>query len=144
MKKDVTIAIIVGFAIGAVAALAIVHLPSFFKKPNTQIVQLSQKASASPSPQVSGTPLSLEITEPKNEEITSSEKITIKGKTQPSNTLVLDSDDDNVVTQASEDGSFSFPVTLDEGGNQYMITSYNDKAEAENKTLTVLYKTEKL
>jgi hypothetical protein len=144
MKKDVTIAIIVGFAIGAIAALAIVHLPSLLKKPNSQIAQLAQKTSVTPSPQISGPPLSLEISEPKNEEITSTSKTTIKGKTQPSNTVVLDSDIDNIVAAASADGSFSFPVTLSEGGNQFMITSYNDKAEAESKTITILYTTEKL
>lgn len=143
MKKDVTVAIIVGFVIGGIAALGIVNVPALLKK-NSTPTAVSQSVTPQPTPQVTPLALALEIAQPADQSIASSKNADIRGKTLPESLVVLDTDEDNTSTRAGNDGSFKFQAPLREGSNVLTITTYNDKADSESKTLTVYYTSEDL
>ena len=142
MKKDITIAVVFGFILGVITAIIVVNLPSVIKKsPSSEIAQISP--TLIPSPVVQKV-VNLSIEQPVDETIVSTKNIKISGKTGVGNTIVLESDLDIDTKESSTDGSFSFPVTLTEGGNTLLITSYNEKGNSETKILTVFYTSEKL
>lgn len=88
--------------------------------------------------------LNLVIEQPMNEAIVSSKSINVSGKTEASATVVLETDLEIDAKESSQDGSFSFPVNLSEGGNTILITAYNENGQSERKTAIVFYTGEKL
>jgi len=144
MKKDVVVAVLVGFILGAGVAVAFVNLPKLMKK-GAQLTQDVPKSKITPTISTTITPsTTLEVTEPTDESIASKSSVNIIGKTRANNTLVAVSDLDGVIKTASEDGSFSLPFKLTEGGNKIYIASYDKNGVAETKILTVFYTTEEL
>ena len=142
MKRDVVIAVVIGFIVGAGSAVFIVNLPSLIKRGIPSQITINNPT---PSPaQMTRNPYLLEITSPQNEDLASSKNITLSGKTNPGATLVLDTEQDNYVKEASSDGNFSFALNLHEGTNKLFITAYNEIGETETKTITVYYTVEKL
>lgn len=143
MKKDLAIAISGGFLIGALVAVSVVTLPSFMKKKSSTQNEPITNIIVTPS-QKQEHALFLEITDPFDESIATSQEIKVSGKSQKSNTIVLDTDLGNTVTEAADDGSFSLTTRLVEGQNTLYITSYNENGDTETKSLTVFYTGEKL
>lgn len=146
MKKDVIIAIVVGFGIGAVAAFAAVNIPSLIKKGTaipTGTID-SANISISPSVQISSIPVTLEVTTPADETIMTSKNLKISGKTQNNNLVYAISDSDSAVTEADKNGAFGLTLTLSEGGNNIYLTSQNENGDEETKIMTVYFAPEKL
>ena len=144
MKKDVTLAVIVGFVIGAIAAFVIVNLPSLMKKGSTKTTIPATNLTPSPVARITTAPEGFTIQEPKDESIASEKSITIKGKAQPASIIVVDTSIDSIAKAAASDGTFEVPITIGEGGNQISITEYTEKGEGETKTITIFYTTEKI
>ena len=143
MKKDLAIAISGGFLLGALVAIGVVILPSLIKKKSPAQNETITNSIVTPSQKQEHT-LSLEITEPTDEAIATNKEVKISGKTQKSNTIVLSTDLENTITEASADGNFSLNLRLVEGQNTLYITSYNENGDTETKSLTVFYTGEKL
>lgn len=143
MKKDFLIAIGIGFVSGAIFALFAVNLPRIIRqtsKPNFETT-----SSLTPIPtQLINLPINLEVVEPKDESISELENIKLSGKTAAKSTMVIDTDFDTKITEASSDGTFSLPLTLKEGGNNISITAYDEKGNEISTILTVFYTKEKL
>jgi hypothetical protein len=143
MKRDFFIAIIIGFVAGAIVATTILNFPlllSLVNKNDTSNSTVTQ-ISSTPSP---ASAITLEISDPQDNSIAPTKNVTVKGKTQPENFIVIDTDSFQDVTPASSDGTFSFPISLNLGGNDITLTAYNKNGESESKILTVLYQDEKL
>ena len=143
MKKDLAIAISGGFLLGALVAISVVTLPSLMKKKSSAQNETITNSIVTPS-QKQEHALSLEITEPTDEAIATTKEVKISGKTQKSNTVVLSTDLENTIIEASADGNFSLDLRLVEGQNTLYITSYNENGDIETKSLTVFYTGEKL
>jgi hypothetical protein len=144
MKKDIIIAIIIGFFIGSIAALFAVNLPSIIKRSKTPPASLNKDINpVISSAQITAIPVTLDISEPADESLVTSKNIKINGKTQPNNIVSAISDADSDVIQ-SENGTFSLSLDLREGGNNIYLTSTNENGDEETKILTVFYTTEKL
>src|SRR3990167_9439134 len=123
MKKETTIAIILGVITGVVMAILIILNSNKTSKPSNNMLQ----PSISPLVQFNtkkGSPLL--ITSPANKLISSSSSITITGSCAKNALLVFQSAsfESAIKTDAS---SFSTPVTLKTGENKFKITQYVDK-----------------
>lgn len=144
MKKDVTVAVIVGFILGAVVAITFVNFPKLLKK-GSDVAQNVSSPSITPAITATISPTeNLIIDEPSDESIATKNTVNIVGKTKANNTLVAVSELDGVIKTASSDGSFSFPFKLTEGGNKIYIASYDKNGTSETKILTIFYTVEEL
>jgi phenylacetate-coenzyme A ligase PaaK-like adenylate-forming protein len=56
---------------------------------------------------------------------------------------MIDSEDDTSIVEASGSGLFSQKLSLNEGANKFIITSYSEKGDSTSKVLTVFYVPEK-
>lgn len=144
MKKDVTVAVIVGFILGAVVAITFVNLPKLLKK-GSDVAQNVSFPSITPTITTTISPSeNLIIDEPSDESIVAKNSVNIVGKTKANNTIVAVSEVDGIIKTASDDGSFSFPFKLSEGGNKIYIATYDKNGTSETKILTLFYTVEEL
>lgn len=144
MKKDVIIAITVGFALGAATALLAVNFPTLVNTIKNQQVVNIPSITPLPSPLLKELTLKLNIEKPENESVVSTKNITISGKAEPSNVVYAVSDIDSNITEVSQNGIFSISLNISEGVNNIYVTADNEKGEDETKILTVFYTPEKL
>lgn len=139
MNKDALLATVIGFVVGLVITgflLVGPRLVSFLPKiswPSFSFGQTNQ--TASPTPTVA---VSLTIDSPLPESIESSAELLVSGTTEPGTMVILQTDVDDEVVIAKEDGKYAGKVTLIEGKNDLVVTSYG-KTKQEAKTIQVFY-----
>lgn len=143
MKRDIVIAIGIGFASGALAAVILLNLPQIISSISRKNIHTAQNETISITPQVASS-VNLEISEPLDDSLGSSKTAFIKGTTQVGNYIVLENNAFQDIIAASSDGSFVFPVTYQLGSNDMNITAYNKNGDSATKMITVLYQEEKL
>ena len=145
MKRDIVVAIIIGFFLGAGVASILLNLhfllTAIGDKNNTNTSQNNTQTTITP---VVASAVNLEVIEPADDSIAIGKNIVVKGKTQPENYVVLENNLFQDVVIASNDGSFAIPLTLSLGTNDMNISSYNKNMDSITKTITVLYQDEKL
>lgn len=84
----------------------------------------------------------LEITEPKDESITDKRTITVAGKSEPGNTVIVSSGSDDAIQVASTQGDFSMSVTIDSNANILSIRSISTTGEETKKDIIITYNQE--
>lgn len=149
MKKDLIIAISIGFLLGTVTAITVLNLPILIKTgkqtpQNSQALLVPKDGNApSPMPGENGMgPVKLEITSPETESVAGSESMEIVGNTNPGNTVTITSDTDTEFGNADDKGKFSLKTSLAEGANHIRIAAYTIDGVRTEKQLVVYYTTE--
>lgn len=144
VKKEMLIAgligLFLGLGIGFLASnIKNVQISTTFQKP---IPKETEKPLESPSETASPSSFSLSIIAPDDETVTTIEKITIDGKTDPKAIVVVSDENDETVVAPNSDGTFTSKVTLTPEENQIIITSYKDGQTETAKRLVVFDKPE--
>lgn len=143
-KKEMLIAGLVGLFLGLsigffASNIKSVKISTSFQKP---IPKETGQPSESPLITAGASSLSLSITSPDDESVTTIEKITIEGKTDPKAIIIVSDENDETVVTPNNDGSFTSKVTLTPEENQIVITSYKDGQIETAKRLVVYDKPE--
>lgn len=135
MKKEVGLAIFFGVGLGLFVAFLMVF----------QIRKIQPKGTAiTPTPQIriteEKTDSGLQITEPKNDSITSKKTVNVTGHAEKDSLVVVQSPLDEQVTKLTKD-TFSIPFNLALGENVINITVYpsTTSARIQQKTVIVYY-----
>lgn len=144
MRKDIIIAVGIGFVLGSAVAIFLINLPNIFKQESK--LQL-QNMVASPTPSEStktaeSTPLVVD--QPSDNQIFSEKNITVSGKYPAGNTIIIETDDDVKLVKVSPNGEFSEKINIPEGASNIYLTAYNNDQELKTQILTVFYTPEKL
>lgn len=134
MNKDTLVASVLGFSLGLIAAIALWVVPRIMPK---GLPAPFSKPAAPASPVLEKQNMSLDISLPKDGEIVKTEKITVSGKVEKSEFLIISSASDSQTVKADSSGSFSTSLTLAQGGNSISITSYDTNKNAHTKSITV-------
>jgi len=142
MRKEIIIAIAVGFIIGLIITFGIYTA-------NRALKQKSQPAAELPSVETPPAPTSppapsLEITEPENNLVVKTDEITVSGKTDAKTTIAILAEDFEDLLLADEEGIFSSEVPLTGGANEIRIVAINKSGEKEEKVITIVYTTAKI
>lgn len=139
MRKEVLIAIIIGFALGLVITFGIWTAN---KALTGRKAEVPPEAEVTPEVQVTPTPsFFLEIISPEDESISDKEKITLSGKTLPGTVVAIAWEKGEDVVEAEEDGSFETEVTLVSGTNEIFVTAFEPEGEETTKSLNIVYST---
>lgn len=142
MKKEVILAITIGFVLGLVITFGIWIANRSLKQttmatatptpiPTTMVIT---NAVVSPQPASS-----LSIGSPDDESITALDKITVTGKTTPNSAVAILYEEGQTFTVSDADGKFEIEVPLVGGYNEITATS-----EDSSHTITVTYSTAKI
>lgn len=140
MKKEVLIAIIIGFALGLVitfgvwtANRAIKETAPQKEQPGVKEVEVEE---ITPTPEIS-----LTITTPENNTISNQEKIEVKGKTTPLAIVVIIYQEGEKILEADKEGNFETEITLSGGANEIKVSAHDQKGNEASQILTIVYST---
>jgi hypothetical protein len=139
MKKEVLIAIILGFGLGLVITFGIwTANRALQEQPVTEPIE------ATPTPQATPTPasnLTLEITEPEQNSISSEKEINLAGSASPEAIIVVFYEEGEKILETDSQGKFETTVNLAGGANEILIKAFDKEGGEVEKTLSVVYST---
>lgn len=144
MRKEVIFAIFFGLILGAIIIFGI----QFANKASQNAATISP----SPTPLVNNqapTPTSpeeqlLTVSSPVNNSVINQSSVSITGKTFKKAIIAATSNESEVLSQASEDGTFNFSFPLVGGENQIKIQSQSTDGKSATYDLLVIYTTAKI
>lgn len=139
MKKEILIAIIIGFILGLVITFGIwTANKSLQQNSKTQQTEVSETqpivTETSPEGQIP-----LIISSPENNALVNQEKIEIVGQTVAQATVIILYEEGQEVFQADEKGEFTQEITLVGGANEIKITALDEEGNEANKSLNLVY-----
>lgn len=144
LKKEMFLAITFGLILGVVAAFAIARTPKNIlgmkDKSTDQPKQEEVAEEPTSTPAVSS---NLEILIPDDQAFVQENEVTVSGKSQPQSTIIITTPFDENVVMASDDGTFSSKISLEEGPNEILVVSLKDD-KTEEKTINVNYTKEEV
>lgn len=105
------------------------------EQPQTQNVLESSPSSEVPSPKTG----SLIVTSPKDEDVVSAKTVSVTGSTLAKSSVTITGGKDDVIATVSADGSFNEEITLNEGQNDLVVTSFDDLGNQVTQTVRVVY-----
>lgn len=136
MKKEVILAIVIGFSLGLVITFGIYTA--------RQALNRHQSANPSPSPQSApaATPVhSLTLTAPEDEAVLSQPTATVSGMTTANALVTLFTESEELLVYADAGGKFSAPITLVGGANDITVTAITPDGLTATAQLTLIYST---
>lgn len=145
MRKEVLVAILLGFGIGLVVTLGIFTARKALKaggQPEGQAESATPQAQAelSPTPAIEKKH-SLTVTSPNDGSVTATEKISLAGLTTAGSSVAISGGETDTVVVSDDKGQFSAEITLVGGDNEIRITSFSPAGEKSEAVVTVVYST---
>lgn len=144
MRKEIIIAIIVGFALGLVITFGIYTANRALKQQKNPEANTSSIITESPAPPSPSPELLLEISEPENNLVVTKNKITVSGRTESEAGIAILAEGYENLVQADAQGVFTDDVPLIPGSNEIKIVSVYKNSEKKEKILTIVYTTAKI
>ena len=146
MNKDALLATLIGFGIGLLITGLLLAGPNFLKLfPPIKLptISFSQQKKNAVTPTPTPPQFAVTIESPLPDSIESNEVLLVSGATSPGATVVIGGPTDETVVVVKDDGKFAGKVTLVEGKNDVVVTSYlNDKQAT--SAVTAYYTEEEL
>lgn len=137
MRKEVLIAIIIGFGLGLIITFGIWTANKALRETApTVTVPTEEVEEPTPAPT-----LELIVTSPEDNTISEEEMIEVSGQTIPNAIIAIIYPDGEKLLEADEDGSFSTEISLIGGDNEIKISAFNEEGDEVSKTLTVVFST---
>lgn len=140
MKKEVLIAIIIGFGLGLVITFGIWSANKAIKDSAptaSEPISVPEVVSPTPVPPA----FSLNLFMPEDNSISDQEKIEVSGETAPEAIVVILYQKGEKILEADEEGLFTTEIDLEGGVNEIRITAYDQEGNEEEKTVTVVFST---
>jgi hypothetical protein len=143
MKKEILIAIVIGFILGLVITFGIwTANKSLQENNNTPKAQENENQPiVSQNSQTTEEKISLTITSPQNNLLLDQEKVEIIGKTSPSANVVILFEDGEEIIQADGQGDFKEEIILNGGVNEITVTAIDQSGNEISKVLNLVYST---
>lgn len=137
MKKEVLIAILVGFSLGLIITYGVYRA----QKSITQKAAQDEAVETQEPTAQNNEPINnlLSITQPENGTITDKDTITVGGIAQKNALVTVINKIDEKATQADELGNFTIDLKLEQGPNHITISTFNEKGVRQEKELYVVY-----
>ncbi len=140
MNKDAILATLIGFGIGLlITGLLLVgpNITKFLPK-----INLPAKVSA-PTPTPTPSQFAVTIESPLADAIENTTDLLVSGVTSPGATVVIAGSVDDTAVSAQPDGKYAGKITLTEGKNEIVVTSYLETKQI-SQSITVYYTPETL
>ena len=140
MKKEILIAILIGFVLGLVITFGIWTANKSLKEGTT--VNQTQETISNTTPTLTQEQaMPLTIISPEDNNLLNQEKVQIVGKTFPQATVATVYPDGEKIIEADENGDFTLDITLVGGGNEINISVFDNQGNEAQKTLNLVYST---
>jgi hypothetical protein len=143
MKKEILIAIVIGFILGLIITFGIWTANKSLQENNnkSQTQENENQPIVNENPQNGEEKMSLDIVSPQDNSLLDQEEIEITGKTSPLANIVILSEEGEEIIQADEQGEFKETITLSGGANEITITAIDQNGNEASKVLNLVYST---
>ncbi|MBI2404768.1 hypothetical protein HYV22_01150 [Candidatus Gottesmanbacteria bacterium] len=143
MNRDALLASLIGFGIGLLITGILLVGPNVIKgfpaiKLPSLAFSLPKKNDIKTTPTATPTPAVLGIASPANEEAVSTSDLVVTGVAPASSTVVVAGPNDEDVVVVKDDGKYAGKITLTEGKNDIVVTSYVN-GKGSSQSVTVFY-----
>jgi hypothetical protein len=140
MKKEVFIAIVIGFALGLLITFGIWTANKALKtQSEAPTEETKTETVVEPTPTPTG--FTLTILSPEDDALIDTSKTELKGSSVAQAVIVIVAEKEEKIIEADENGSFATEVSLIRGINEITITAFNQEGEKTSQTLNVVYST---
>ena len=137
MRERIVI-VFIAIAIGLIVTTLV-----FFLYQQTKTIPLkpaiTRDGLPKPTPENS---VALSIDEPKDESLSDRRSIQVKGRTSPENTVVVSTNQEDIVAKPTTDGKFSITITIDSGSNKIVTRAIAPNGEEKEDIRIVTFNTE--
>ncbi len=145
MKKEVFLAIAIGFALGLVITFGIWTANKSLKNlPKAISPSPTPEAAASPSTTNTSSPVTLSLSSPTDEALFTIAKTPVSGKTVANASVVIFSEDNQQIVTADAKGNFTADVALVGGYNTIRVIAYDAMGNSVEQTIIVTFTTAKI
>ncbi len=138
MKKEVVLAIVIGFGVGLIATYGVYNAHQALKEASQ--IQTPQASSEEENQALTEGQI-LSLASPLDQSLTNESKIAVSGTTSPSSWVVILAEKGEKIIQADKKGNFETEVNLISGENEIEIQAISETGEKISKTVTVVYST---
>lgn len=139
MRKEVLIAIILGFIVGLFISYGIYTANRAVKKAETSQPPSETAPLPSPTPDSS-----FVINEPENNIVTDENEATVSGQAEPNVTVAILAEKQEELLVTDNQGYFSTQIDLISGLNEIEVVVISKAGEKQEKKLNVVYSTAKI
>lgn len=148
MKKEVFLAITIGFILGLIITFGIYtankslkNLPKQSSESLSPTPGLAAGPTTTPLPTLKPGEFSLTLSEPADEALITQTSVTLKGKTAANAVVSVLSETGQAQAVADANGDFSLTVNLEGGYNRITATAYDSDGKSASQTIMVTYTT---
>ena len=133
MRKEVLLAIIFGVVLGGIILYGI-NLAN--KSVSSSPTENNPGSIVTPTPTISGK--SVAIVSPLNHSVLTDKVVTLTGRATPASSLAIVSENDDLLIEASPEGTFSAQINLSGGENTITVTELKANNSLESDTVTII------
>ncbi|MBI2008595.1 hypothetical protein HYS82_02985 [Candidatus Amesbacteria bacterium] len=149
MKKEVFLAVAIGFGLGLVITFGIWTANKSLKESQLTRPSPTPEPTSTPTSSISPSPSSpvtvtLTVTSPEDESLVTKDTVTITGKTTANASVTIVSELGEQIISADSSGNFTADVELEGGYNNLTITAFDSAGNSNSQTITVTYTTAKV
>lgn len=142
MRKELFVAIALGFGIGLVVVFGIITARSALRKHIVVTNNGATSSTVSPTPSSAAAATNaLTITNPQDGEVVTTDKVTLRGKTSPGANVIISTEKADALIAADNSGSFSSDISVVSGANDIRIVSFDASGDRSEMTMTIVYST---
>ncbi|PIS14992.1 hypothetical protein COT63_02355 [Candidatus Shapirobacteria bacterium CG09_land_8_20_14_0_10_38_17] len=139
MRREVAIAIVLGFVLGLLITGGIWWTT---KSSKIDTANQSSEVSSAPSPtEFLLKEIPLKISEPEDESIVDTASVKLKGETLPQAVIVLIYPEGESIVEADDKGNFESTIILRGGANEVKVTVYDEEGNNKEEIITLVYST---
>ena len=142
MKKEIIIAIVIGFALGLLITFGIWTANKAIKNKPTPTEETELFTPIEPTP--TAAEFSLTIISPEDDSLINTSKVELKGSTVANAVIVIAEENGEKIIEADEEGSFATELALIAGTNEIKITAFNSEGDEVSQTLSLVYSTKEI
>lgn len=140
MKKEIIVAIVVGFALGLIITFGIWTANKAIKA-RPEVAFEEEIVTPTPEPTPTPTGFTLKILSPEDNALVDTSEVELKGSAVANAVIVIAEEDGEKIIEADENGSFATEISLIKGINEITITAFSPEGEEASKTLGLVYST---
>ena len=143
MRKEVSVAILLGFGIGLLVVFGIITAQTALKQ-HPQNTKSGQGTGITPTPgtpQASASAHAITLTDTQDGQVFSDPSSSISGTTTPLSHVAITTEQDQFFVDADSEGKFSQSITLVSGENEIHLVSFSPSGERAEQVVSVVYTT---
>ncbi len=137
--RERLVIVFIAIAIGLIVTTLLFFLYQQTKTIPQKVSNTLSQGNPSPTPQNS---TYLVVEQPRDEALSDRRSIQVKGKTNPENTIIVSTNQEDIIATPTRDGRFAVTVAIDSGSNKLITRAISPSGEEKIDIRVITFSTE--